>query len=191
MRVLLDHLHARIRLHPADSRGKGEAGRPGADDDDLHGPESIMDRGATQPYQSCPMENRWTFTVEWGDCDAAGIVFYPNYFRWFDAAFQKLLRRKGLSQRELGARYGIIGTGLIDTGARFKGPAAYGDEVELVTHIERFEPLTFTAAHTVFKGGRVIVEGFEKRAFLSAGEGEGRLKALPVPEAFRSLFKSA
>ena len=150
-----------------------------------------MDRLVPQPYQSCPMENRWTFTVEWGDCDAAGIVFYPNYFRWFDAAFQKLLRLKGLDQRELGARYGIIGTGLIDTGARFKGPAAYGDEVELITHIERFEPLTFTAAHTVFKAGRVIVEGFEKRAFLSTGEGEGRLKALPVPEAFRSLFKSA
>jgi len=137
------------------------------------------------------MENRWTFTVEWGDCDAAGIVFYPNYFRWFDAAFQKLLRLRGLSQRELGARYGIIGTGLIDCGARFKGPAAYGDEVELATRIEGFEPLSFTARHTVFKAGRVIVEGFEKRAFLAPGGSEGRLKALTVPEEFRCLFKSA
>ena len=24
--------------------------------------------------------------VGWGDCDPAGIIFYPTYFRWFDAA---------------------------------------------------------------------------------------------------------
>ncbi len=137
------------------------------------------------------MENRWAFTIEWGDCDAAGIVFYPNYFRWFDAGFQKLLRTKGLSQRELGARYGIIGTGLIDAGARFKAPAAYGDAVELVTRIERFEDLSFTAAHAVLKAGRTIVEGYEKRAFLAAGDGNGRLKALPLPQEFQALFTPA
>ena len=26
------------------------------------------------------------FTVEFGDCDPAQIVFYPNFFRWMDAA---------------------------------------------------------------------------------------------------------
>ena len=25
-------------------------------------------------------------TIEWGDCDPAGIVFNPRYFEWFDAA---------------------------------------------------------------------------------------------------------
>ena len=25
-------------------------------------------------------------TVEWGDCDPAGIIFYPTYYRWMDAA---------------------------------------------------------------------------------------------------------
>ncbi len=150
-----------------------------------------MDKARSQPYHWRCMEHRWTFTVEWGDCDAAGIVFYPNYFRWFDAGFQKLLRLKGLSQRELAARYGIIGTGLVDCGARFKGPAAYGDEIELFTRIERFEELTFTAAHTVTRQARVIVEGFEKRAFLKVGGGNGRLKALPVPDDFRALFTPA
>ena len=24
-------------------------------------------------------------TVEWGDCDPAGIIFYPTYYRWMDA----------------------------------------------------------------------------------------------------------
>jgi len=25
---------------------------------------------------------RTEFPIEWGDCDEAGIVFYPNYFYW-------------------------------------------------------------------------------------------------------------
>src|SRR5258706_4484209 len=28
----------------------------------------------------------WPAEVQWGDCDAAGIIFYPTYFRWFDGA---------------------------------------------------------------------------------------------------------
>ena len=31
------------------------------------------------------------FTVEFGDCDPAQIVFYPNYFRWMDAASLRAL----------------------------------------------------------------------------------------------------
>ena len=26
--------------------------------------------------------NRRTIRIEWGDCDPAGIVFYPRYFEW-------------------------------------------------------------------------------------------------------------
>ena len=29
--------------------------------------------------------NLRTVRVQWGDCDPAGIVFYPRYFEWFDA----------------------------------------------------------------------------------------------------------
>ena len=29
---------------------------------------------------------RFVCEVHWGDCDPAGIIFYPTYFRWFDAS---------------------------------------------------------------------------------------------------------
>ncbi len=38
------------------------------------------------------MSEAGVVTVEWGDCDETGIVFYPNYFCWFDCGFQRLLR---------------------------------------------------------------------------------------------------
>ena len=30
------------------------------------------------------------FTVEFGDCDPAQVVWFPNYFRWMDETRQKL-----------------------------------------------------------------------------------------------------
>jgi acyl-CoA thioesterase FadM len=38
------------------------------------------------------LAHRSSFEVQFGDCDPAGIVFYPNYLAWFDAAFGRMLR---------------------------------------------------------------------------------------------------
>ena len=35
-------------------------------------------------------------TVEWGDCDPAGIVYYPSYFKWFDQGTYRLFLKAGL-----------------------------------------------------------------------------------------------
>jgi len=32
------------------------------------------------------MRKTFQVTVEFGDCDPAQIVYYPNFFRWMDAA---------------------------------------------------------------------------------------------------------
>ena len=36
------------------------------------------------------------FTVEFGDCDPARIVFYPNFFRWMDSAARHYFEAAGL-----------------------------------------------------------------------------------------------
>ena len=74
---------------------------------------------------------RTEFIVEWGDCDEAGIVFYPNYFYWFDCTFQRLLRERKLGQRELKRRFGVV-TPLVDVGARFLGPATHDDVLRVM-----------------------------------------------------------
>src|SRR4051812_35838364 len=37
------------------------------------------------------------FTVEFGDCDPAGIVFYPNFLRWTDAASLRFFAAAGVA----------------------------------------------------------------------------------------------
>lgn len=57
--------------------------------------------------------------IEWGDCDPAGIVFYPRYLAFFDASTAYLFESVGLPQEQLAARYGIVGMPLIEVQAKF------------------------------------------------------------------------
>jgi YbgC/YbaW family acyl-CoA thioester hydrolase len=129
--------------------------------------------------------------VEWGDCDPAGIVFYPNFYRWFDSAFQAMLARRGLSQRELARRYGILGTALADTGAAFKAPASYGDALSVESDIGRWTPRSFTIRYRIRRGEEILVEGFETRVFAVRNGSTGRLNGMPIPDEFRALFLEA
>ena len=52
--------------------------------------------------------NRRTIRIEWGDCDPAGIVFYPQYFKWFDAAAAALDAAAGFPRADLVERQGIV-----------------------------------------------------------------------------------
>ncbi len=73
------------------------------------------------------------FPVEFGDCDPAQIVYFPNFFRWVDAASRRFFIACGLpSWQDSEAERGIIGTPLVDTHARFLRPASYGDQLHRI-----------------------------------------------------------
>src|SRR5260370_28904878 len=92
------------------------------------------------------------FTIEWGDCDEAGIVFYPNYFYWFDCTYQRWLRKLSLSQRELRRRFKSV-TPLVDVGAQFMGPARYDDELQVRAEVSEWRERAVWVVYQPFGGG--------------------------------------
>src|SRR5512139_1297408 len=52
---------------------------------------------------------RHNVIVHWGDTDPARIVFYPNYFAWFDESTRLFWDSVGLDWDTLGKKYGVIG----------------------------------------------------------------------------------
>ena len=87
----------------------------------------------------------YTMRVEFGDCDPAGIVWFPNFFRWIDAASRHFFVQCGLPPwRELEAERGILGTPLVDTRARFVRTASYGDVLDIETHVGEWRDKSFT-----------------------------------------------
>tara|TARA_R100001143_G_scaffold63286_1_gene69337 strand:- start:3288 stop:3695 length:408 start_codon:yes stop_codon:yes gene_type:complete len=127
------------------------------------------------------------FTVEWGDCDDAGIVFYPNFFYWFDSTFQAMVRSVGLNQREVRSRFGAV-TPLVDVGATFKSPVTYDDVITIYAEVEEWAERRFRIAYTVKCGERLVATGFEKRAW-AVYTPEGGIKGASVAPEFKAYFQ--
>ena len=128
------------------------------------------------------------FTVEFGDCDPAQIVFYPNYFRWMDAAALRFFRAAGVPPwREFEAQCGIIGTPLVDASARFLRPASYGDGIDVDTAIDEWRGKSFVMSHVIRRDTDVLVEGREVRVFASRHPDDpARIQAVPPPSSIRT-----
>jgi 4-hydroxybenzoyl-CoA thioesterase len=128
-------------------------------------------------------------TVHWGDCDPAGIVFFPNFSRWMDQASMAFFVACGLPPwRELERTRGIVGTPLLEIHTKFLRPATYGDALEVHTSIEEWAAKTFRHRHVVRRGDTVLCEGTEVRAFVVRDPADAtRIRAIPVPEDIRAL----
>lgn len=137
------------------------------------------------------MAKTTTFTVDvrFGDCDPAGIVFYPNFQRWMDAASLDFFMQCGVPPwRELVKTRGIVGTPLLEIHTRFVTAATYGETLTIATHVSEWKAKVFTQTHRVTRAETLICEGTETRAFVRRDpENSDRLRAIPVPDDIRAL----
>ena len=127
--------------------------------------------------------------VQFGDCDPAGIVFFPNYSKWMDASSLHFFMECGLPPwRELIKSRGIVGTPLLEINTKFRQPSTYGETLQVHTSIVEWRAKVFIQKHVVMRGDALICEGLETRAFVIHPEGEpDRIKAIPVPEDIKAL----
>ncbi|MGL4286857.1 MAG: acyl-CoA thioesterase [Phreatobacter sp.] len=128
------------------------------------------------------------FTIEWGDCDEAGIVYYPRYLDLFDRTFQAFLRSRGLSQRILRDRFGIVGTAIVEAHAAFRGPASHDDELVATATIIAWHDRRFRVDYCLSRADKPIVTGYEDRAWVGR-DPAGRLTGQPIPQAFRAAME--
>ena len=134
------------------------------------------------------LTNTLTRRVEWGDCDPAGIVFNPQFFRWFDHGATMLYEAAGWPKQELLTRYGGAGCPLVETRATFRAPCRFGDSVEIVSEINAVGGRSFSIAHTLSRAGEICVEGFETRVW-TVKDAERGLRSAPIPEELAARFR--
>lgn len=129
-------------------------------------------------------------TVQWGDCDPAGIVFYPNFFRYFDQASWSLFAQVGQTLAAMQAR-GAIGIPLVDAGASFRIPCRFGDPLEIESWVSEWKERTFKVTHVVRQAGRDHLHGHETRFWgLRHPEDPNRLKSAAVPDDIRHALEA-
>lgn len=137
--------------------------------------------------------------VEFGDCDPAGIVWFPNFFRWIDAASRHFFIECGVPPwHDTEKTTGIIGTPLVDTHARFVKTASYGDVLHIRVHVAEWRDKSFVQRYRIErlnpdktnKTGEemtLIMECEEVRIFAARREDGAGIRALPIPAEIRAL----
>ena len=128
--------------------------------------------------------------VHWGDCDPAGIIFYPTYFRWVDAATWALFERVGLGPKWMKENHMVMP--LVSAECQFLAPALHGDRCEVRSRIERFGDRSFVVDHDIVRAdGTRLAKAKETRVWGRYQSGPGTpMKGQSVTDEIKSRFRA-
>jgi 4-hydroxybenzoyl-CoA thioesterase len=133
--------------------------------------------------------NRRTIRIEWGDCDPAGIVYFPRFVEYFDACTVHLFEAAGFPKAETLKRFGAAGFPMVDLRVKFLAPASYGEDVVVESAMTAVKRSSFSVSHKLFRGEQLAVEGFETRVWtVHDPDAPGRLKSQALPEEIKAVL---
>lgn len=125
--------------------------------------------------------------VRFGDCDPAGLVYYPALFHYCHVAMEEFFAaRCGKSYARLMAEE-RVGFPTVNVSAEFFRPFVYGEEVEVEVFVSRVGKSSATFEYRLRRAGE---ESLRARATLVqvAMNLDERL-AVAVPEDLRRAFE--
>ena len=128
--------------------------------------------------------------LQWGECDPAGIIFYPTYFRWFDAATWGMFAAAGYHARRMRAEQRAMP--LVAADCEFKNPAGQEDRCEVRSRITRWGGKSFVVGHEVVRSDDVLLaKGSETRVWGRYENGPGSpMKGEAIGDELKALFRA-
>jgi acyl-CoA thioester hydrolase len=95
--------------------------------------------------------------VRFHECDPQGVVFYAQYFAYFDVALTEMWRDAFGSYGEVVA----AGTDVVvvEAAATFRASARFDDDLDVELRIDRLGTTSMAMATAIRRDGDVLVEG--------------------------------
>src|SRR5919201_2638635 len=127
--------------------------------------------------------------VGWGDCDPAGIVFYPHFYAWMDTVSHVLAREMGIARESmLPPGSDLLGFPVVATQAQYLTPARMDDLLEVRTWVSRVGRSSLSLRHEILRvddtGEELLVRGREDRVFIGRDE-RGMMRSRELTEPMR------
>ena len=99
-----------------------------------------------------------TMRIYWEDTDAAGIVFYANYLKFFERARSEWLRSLGFGQESLRKDAGIAFV-VSATALRYRRPARLDDVIDVSVAVVHLGQASLEIAQEARRAGELLAEG--------------------------------
>jgi acyl-CoA thioester hydrolase len=128
----------------------------------------------SEPAATAPESDEILIRVRYAEVDRMGLLHHANYFVYFEMGRTELLRRRGISYRELEDRGHLLV--IVDLGCRYRRPAYYDDELSLRTMVSRVTYVKIEHRYELRRNGELLAEG---HTTLACVDREGRVQALP------------
>ncbi len=128
--------------------------------------------------------------IEFGNCDPAQIVYYPNYVVWLDQSTHQLFEAAGVPLRDLQSRSNLQ-VPLVDLDVKFLAPAGWGDEIQIESCISRWGSKSFDVMHRItdVSTGTVIAEAKETRVCVEINPSQPKkLTGKVIPNEVKVAF---
>lgn len=121
--------------------------------------------------------------VRYAETDQMGVVYYSNYFVWFEVGRTDLLRSAGWSYREMETDGYTLP--VIDAQCAYRESAKYDDEIEVQTTGSMVSPVRIQFSYEVVRSAdqKTLATGSTVHATIDRAGRPCR-----VPERVRALF---
>ena len=130
------------------------------------------------------MTGRIELRVYYEDTDAAGIVYYANYFRFIERGRTEFLRRLGHDQNEL-MKEGIA-FAVRSVSAEFLKPARLDDVLIVETVVDSLRRAQLSFAQRILRGQEMLLDAKIRIACIDPTRG----KPIPLPHALHEQLSA-
>jgi YbgC/YbaW family acyl-CoA thioester hydrolase len=141
------------------------------------------------------MSKEFSFDVRigFGDCDPAGIVYFPNFYRWMDMAVHQMWEQAGWPAERIQNEMNLWAWPLIDSGATFRSPSTFNQIITIKSTVGSWSTKTFRTEHKVIRKEKdgtetFLLEGFSVRFIGEKLPGSFKLKAAVIPDELKVIF---
>jgi 4-hydroxybenzoyl-CoA thioesterase len=124
--------------------------------------------------------------VRFGDCDPAGLVYYPVIFHYFHAAMEEFFAARCGTTYERLMRERRIGFPTVNARAEFFAPMLYGDEIEIEVFVSRVGESSATFEYAARRASDETP--CARSAQVQAAMNLDTRRAVAVPEDLRRAF---
>jgi len=133
------------------------------------------------------LESEWTsttFRVRYAETDQMGVVYYANYFIWFEVARTDFCRQRGFAYRDMEEQDGLYII-VAEARCRYKTPAHYDDEIEVRTYLKDVRKRVLVFGYEIYRTvtDELLAEG-ETVHVITNRDGRPR----PLPDKYRELL---
>ena len=131
-----------------------------------------------------PVDFSATMRIYWEDTDAAGIVFYANYLKFFERARTEWLRGLGFGQEALRTEAGIAFV-VSETRLRYRRPARLDDVIDVSVAVVHLGQASLEIAQEARRADELLADGTIRIGCVELGT----FRPCRIPNDIRHSFR--